>query len=436
VKVQITVQIDGRQGETLEAEVRGNAAQREEQTHRLGKQVGCVVTRQALQEAADHVRRPCCCGRAMDNRGRAKVTLCSVDGPLKIRRQRFRCRRCGAELYPADGELMCGKHRVTRPLAKRVCQLATLEHFPELPQLLFDQHGVRLSHEQLIALVHDVGGAADRLRRAEAEHWLNTSAEKRKWPEPEVQPQRIYVSCDGIMYCTNQTEPDPHHPGQQRLIWQQMRVGCVYWQDEQEHWHKQILWGRESPEQFGASLYRLACRCGYRQAQEKIFAADGGDWCWSIHARYFAEAVGILDWYHASEHVWTCAKALHSENAAAHAWADQALALMRDEGGWGLLRWLLTLQTQLRGKKRQALQGLINYIQPRQDRMDYPTSRARGWQIGSGMVESTARQLVGLRLKGPGMHWTEHGALAMTALRAQYLNHHWHRFWNTLVLNC
>jgi hypothetical protein len=52
------------------------------------------------------------------------------------------------------------------------------------------------------------------------------------------------------------------------------------------------------------------------------------------------------------------------------------------------------------------------------------------------MIESTARQLVGLRLKGPGMHWSEHGAIAVTALRAQSLNHRGHSFWETLVLNC
>ena len=66
--------------------------------------------------------------------------------------------------------------------------------------------------------------------------------------------------------------------------------------------------------------------------------------------------------------------------------------------------------------------------------MDYPTYRTREFQIGTGMMESTARQLVGLRLKGPGMHWSEQGALAVTALRAQDLNGRWHTFWKNLIL--
>lgn len=433
--VEVILKVDGREVDQVRQVVNGTPAEREEQTHRLGKQVARRVTKPALAEAAAQVRHPRCCGRSMDNKGRRWITLKGVDGEVRVPRTRYRCERCGGNVYPADGLLMCGRHRVTRPLAKRACQLATVEHFTELPQLLFDQHGVWLSHEELIELVHDVGGQADRWRRAEAEVWLQTPPQKRTWPEPEHTPQRVYVSCDGIMYCTNQREPDPAHPGQFRLIWQQMRVGCVYWQDAHENWHKEVLWGRESPEEFGASLYRLACRCGYRQAQEQIFAADGADWCWTIHQRYFAAATGILDWYHVSEHVWETARVLSPEDGAP-GWVDQAQALLRDSGGEGLLQWLLPQQKAARGKKRRALTQLIGYVQPRLDHMDYPAYRARDWQIGTGMVESTARQLVGLRLKGPGMHWSEHGAIATTALRAQSVNHRWHQFWETLVLNC
>ncbi|MCA9066200.1 MAG: hypothetical protein KDA96_24200 [Planctomycetaceae bacterium] len=64
----------------------------------------------------------------------------------------------------------------------------------------------------------------------------------------------------------------------------------------------------------------------------------------------------------------------------------------------------------------------------------YPLYRARNWQIGSGMIESIARQLVGIRLKGPGMQWTPEGASAITALRAHNINHNWHTLWRNLVL--
>jgi hypothetical protein len=432
--VEITIRIDGREVETVVGEVTGTPAEREERTHALGRQVGHRVAQAALEQAAAQARHPACCGHPMQNKGRVRITVRGLDGDLRIARTRYRCGRCGREQYAADGLLLCGRHRVTRPLAKRVCQLAAIEHFTQLPQLVFDQHGVRLSHEELLALAHDVGGEADRLRRAEVEVWRSTPAAQRTWPTAEVRPHRVYVSCDGIMYCTNLREPDPQHPGQERLIWQQMRVGCVYWQDEREVWHKEVVWGRESAEEFGASLFRVACRCGYREAAERLFVADGGDWCWQIQRQYFADAVGIVDWYHVSEHVWACAKVLAPDDPAA--WARSALEQLHERGGWGLRQWLQPQRSALRGARRAAVDALLGYVHPREARMDYPRYRRRDWQIGSGMIESTARQLVGLRLKGPGMHWSEAGAIAVTALRAHTINHHWHQFWNTLVLNC
>ena len=81
---------------------------------------------------------------------------------------------------------------------------------------------------------------------------------------------------------------------------------------------------------------------------------------------------------------------------------------MHDGGGTALLAWLREQQSSLSDNPaRKALDGLIGYVAERVDRMDYPAYRQRGWQIGTGMVESTCEQVVGQRLKGPGMHWSE-----------------------------
>ncbi len=117
-----------------------------------------------------------------------------------------------------------------------------------------------------------------------------------------------------------------------------MRVGCVYWQDGMDHWHKQITWGQEDDcLSFDLSLYDLACRCGYHAATEKIFISDGGDWCLTIYDRYFSAARGVLDWYLASEYIWNCAKSMHADPAEANIWAEAALSRLYDTGGSGLL---------------------------------------------------------------------------------------------------
>lgn len=436
MNVQITVSVDGQEVARLSDDVpTGEALPLEQRVEQLKRRVGVVLMEVGCQSLADQMRHPCCCGRRMENRGRRTVTLTSQSGEFTFERTRYRCRVCRRWLIPADAVVCCGRHRVTRLLAQTVCQLATLEHYTRLEQLLADQHGVHLGHDPMMQLVHEVGGVAETRRLAEVARWREQPPEQRIWPEPEVTPTRVYVSCDGIMYCTNETEPDPQHPGQQRLRWKQMRVGCVYWQTPEGEWRKRVIWGQEEDfHSFGAALYRLACRCGYRQAAEKIFAADGGEWCWTIHQQYFADAQGILDWYHANEHLWQCGQTLHASREEAVQWSRQAETLLYEQGGTALLNWLLEQRASRCGAARRAIDGLINYVQPKLDRTHYPAYRAKDWQIGTGMIESTARQLVGLRLKGPGMHWHPAGATAMTALRAQDLNGCWQHFWKSLTL--
>lgn len=442
MKVELIVRIDGREVAAFAEHVETKESlPLEEHVERLKDRAGRAILEVGFGESAGQLRHPCCCGRQMENKGKRLVTIASQSGDVTFERHRYRCRVCHRWLMPADAVVCCGRHRMTRLLSRNVCQLATLEHFTRLEQLLADQHGVHLSRDAMLHLVHDVGGAVEQQRLAEVEHWQSQPAKGRTWPEPDpgivgaTPPRKLYVSCDGIMYCTLEVEPDPLHPGENRLIWKQMRVGCVYWQDEQEHWHKRVIWGQEEDFlSFGASLFRLACQCGYQQAQEQVFAADGADWCWTIHQHYFAQAQGILDWYHANEHIWQCGPKLHSDGAEAKNWSTAAESLLYEQGGTALLDWLVGQRPSCRGAKRRALDGLINYLQPKLDRTAYPSYRNKNWQIGTGMIESTAKQLVGLRIKGPGMHWCKHGATAITALRAQDLNNNWHRLWKNLTL--
>jgi hypothetical protein len=74
---------------------------------------------------------------------------------------------------------------------------------------------------------------------------------------------------------------------------------------------------------------------------------------------------------------------------------------------------------------------VLGYFGNQVDRMDYPTYEANGWYIGSGAVESACKTVVGQRLKGSGMRWSEDGAHALCHVRALYRSEHsqWTDFW-------
>jgi hypothetical protein len=94
-----------------------------------------------------------------------------------------------------------------------------------------------------------------------------------------------------------------------------------------------------------------------------------------------------------------------------------------------MLAHLQRCKTARGEQEAEALDVLIKYLSPRLAITDYPKYRANGCIIGSGMMESSCKQIVGQRLKGAGMQWSEPGALAMAALVSQRLNGTWNPFW-------
>jgi hypothetical protein len=80
---------------------------------------------------------------------------------------------------------------------------------------------------------------------------------------------------------------------------------------------------------------------------------------------------------------------------------------------------------------REGLRSLLGYVASNVHRMDYPSYRARGWDVGSGPTEAGCKVLGG-RLKGVGMRWCVAGSEQVAALRALYArgDGFWDAFWD------
>jgi hypothetical protein len=342
---------------------------------------------------------------------------------------------------PADDVLALPAGQLTASLARRALRLATMMGFAELQEELKEQHDVHVTDMTLDALAQAVGSLAHGERQARVEELAQLPVGRSREeavPETLSAPKRLYVSCDGITYRTRYREADPEHKGQKRLVYQEMKVGTVFWQDAKEHWQKRVIHGRGNPERFGLDLWLLAVECGMLECAEVLFISDGGVWCASVAERYFKDALRILDWYHLSEHIWQAGHVLYGpEEKAAKPWVHDCLDHLHDASGIGLLRHLersLATRPNAEPRHREALTNLMDYLRPRLPITDYVAYRQHGYVIGSGMMESTCKQVVGRRLKGAGMQWSERGALAMTALVALRLNGAWSAFWKTSPL--
>jgi hypothetical protein len=185
----------------------------------------------------------------------------------------------------------------------------------------------------------------------------------------------------------------------------------------------------------GTPLRRQGAHIGMDAAQRWVALSDGGNGLEDFLRSHFprVEAV-ILDFYHAAEHLGTLAKAWHpADEAAAEALQQRWCHQLKHAGGAALLEALRELPRTGRSRlARQVYDDAVGYFENQVHRMDYPTYRAKGWQIGSGPVESACKRVVGQRLKGAGMRWGEDGANAVCHLRALFLsdNGPWEAFWN------
>lgn len=196
------------------------------------------------------------------------------------------------------------------------------------------------------------------------------------------------------------------------------------------------LSGLYSLPQLGPLLRRAADHVGMEKAEVWVGLTDGGSGLAEFLQMNFnrPDLVLILDFWHAASYLEKLARALHPQDeASAVEQAKQWCSLLKAEGGATTLsvlrnwEWPARQSAALR-EQRGEVEG---YFANNLHRMEYPEYLAEGWQIGSGVVESACKTVVGQRLKGAGMRWSEAGAHAVCHVRALYRSEkgQWAAFW-------
>lgn len=174
-----------------------------------------------------------------------------------------------------------------------------------------------------------------------------------------------------------------------------------------------------SSDEFGGQALQAARQRGLAKAGQVIYLGDGAAWVWEIARTCFPQAEQILDYYHASEHVASLAKAIYPDPGTAQNWTVRWQSLLYDSELDNLLADVRAVTT---ATPADEVQRELTYLERNRMRMDYRRYRARGWFIGSGVVEAGCKRVIGQRLKQSGMFWTEAGATAVLSLRCALLS--------------
>jgi hypothetical protein len=171
-------------------------------------------------------------------------------------------------------------------------------------------------------------------------------------------------------------------------------------------------------------------------AKRTLFLADGADTIWRLQQDYFPQAECCLDWFHVVEKLWDAGRCLHPEGSPElTAWVAARTRELRGRSGAAKVLDALTAAHQSIARtgpgtktKRERLLEIQQHLAKNQHRMRYRDLRRDDLDIGSGAVEGAVRNLVGMRLDGPGMRWGRDRSEHVLHLRCILLNSQWDEF--------
>lgn len=309
-------------------------------------------------------------------------------------------------------------------LLRIVTKLVARVPYAEARELLEELGQVQLATSSGWHIGQDWGArmAQELVREVEAQ-----KGAAREWSTPGGPPDpqlRMGVAVDGAMLYVL------------REGWKEFKVGTVY-QVVPEHRIDEVT-GDEGefghavaisyvahlggPEAFGWQVWAEAQRRGWPRACATQMLGDGSPWIWGLSQEHFHTRVALVDWWHAEGHLGEAKLLLYpQEDPQSSRWYNaHRTALYQGHAERIADSLQASADREADAARAEALRKAGAYFRNNRDRMHYQDMRDEGWPIGSGAVESGAKQFKA-RFTGPGMRWSRQGAENLLPVRAAVL---------------
>lgn len=366
------------------------------------------------------------CGGQADYQRQREGTLPTLFGTLKYRRAYYTCETCHQGHYPLDKRLGLRPNQMSSELERLAGLVGVQTAFGKGGELLEELTLIRLSDHSLNksaqAYGHEVTQVEEEWQVAAADQSIQL---KRKRDARPV--LRLYGAMDGALM---------HIRGDADNLWRELKIGAWFQAKGQPPKTPDGKWRIQAEnityyadvceaQTFGELVWASGLQRNADQAVELIFIGDGAAWIWRLVERYFPDAIQIVDWFHACEYLVDVARIAFPEAKKRQDWlTTQRTALWNGE----LDTVIDACQAQVRPERDpndDPAQKAVTYFTNNRSRMDYPTYRNNGYQIGSGTIESAAKQIVSQRMKVTGAIWNLDSARLVAKARAAFLSGQW-----------
>jgi hypothetical protein len=363
-------------------------------------------------------------------------------GEVRIRRARGWCRKCKRWRFPADHALGLSEAGSCSPGVQEMAALGVSKlPVAEASAVIERLTGVKLSRATLDREARRQGKKAEKKRQELDEQMSQGAGADQQVKELRLnkpaEPFTLVIELDAWNIRERgedwgQAEAK-RSAGQEPEWWRWVYGGTCFRlsQRVKTQGGRSLILSRGTVMTRGGTdalkqqLWAEARRHGLGEASEVLAIGDGAVWIWNIVGDRFSEARQRLDPWHALEHLWAVAHALHPEDeAAAAAWIKPLKEKLLASDGVEVINDLDSLLTKLRGSRRQAVQAERNYLDNNRDRLDYQGAKEKGEPLGSGAMESTCKQYEG-RFHCPGQFWTKEGDEALMCLETFWRNGRW-----------
>jgi len=390
---------------------------------------------------------PCDCGQVKHWKERRPRVLRGVVGEMTMdERHYYRCDHCGAEDY--WGDELRGQSDFTQLAEDRIAVAGKDGAFKQAATTL-RRLGICEVASSTVRHVCMRLGALLRAREgheAAAQYGAQGAA-------AEERPRGLAVGVDGVMVGRTDIQHRKRKstqkgavPGKGKLkhFFHEVKTLVIYEFNQQgEALRKTYQATQARVDEFRELVALEAQKRGAQTAEVLVFLGDGAAWIWKTAEEHFPQAIQILDWFHAMEHVWAVGRARFG-NKEKELWA---WVKAREKELWeGRVEAVIAAIRAVSQKLGTPLESLsenermkdprwiafrnIGYFEENRERMRYPEYRAQNLPLGSGVVESACKHVVANRCKRAGMRWDEEGAENILALRCWDLNGRWDEIWS------
>jgi len=371
--------------------------------------------------------KPCphCGGKATYQRQR-EGTLHTLLGSIGYRRAYYTCEQCHQGHYPLDDRLGLRPNQMSAELERLAGMVGVQTAFGKGSQLFEALTLIRLSDHSLDKSAQAYGREVEQVEQQGQTEAADqeTQLKRKRTARPVL---RLYGAMDGALM---------HVRGDQDHPWRELKMGAWFqaqgrppktpdgkWQIQAENitYYADVCEAKD----FGPLLWATGLQRNADRAVELIFIGDGAAWIWRLVEEYFPDAIQIVDWFHACEYLVKVAQQAFPVAQERQAWLKSVRTALWK--GW-LDSVIDACQAHVQSHRKpedDAAQQAVTYFTNNRQRMDYPTYRANGYQIGSGTIESAAKQIVAQRMKVTGAIWSLDSARWVAKARTAFLSNQW-----------